>query len=276
MPTEIRRLTPHGLEAVPYAADSLQAAAQHESADGVYTITNTVNTFQVVKLTAHLERLKDSAERAGIPYVLDDTMLRGALRELIALAGYGDVRFRITIPRDTPDTPILSVEPFAGYPDSLYTQGVRVMTAANAARNNPAAKTNAWMLDRQALLANLPAGVYEVILTDAGGHLLEGTSSNFYAVMQDALYSALDGVLGGISRQIVFEVAPSVLPLIRRPLHVSQLEDLQEAFISSASRGIVPVVEIDGIALGDGSPGAFTTQLRAAYAEWVNAHLETL
>jgi branched-chain amino acid aminotransferase len=276
MPTEIRRLTPHGLEAVPYAADSLQAATQHESADGVYTITNTVNTFQVVKLTAHLERLKDSAERAGIPYVLDDTMLRGALRELIALAGYGDVRFRITIPRDTPDTPILSVEPFAGYPDSLYTQGVRVMTAANAARNNPAAKTNAWMLDRQALLANLPAGVYEVILTDAGGHLLEGTSSNFYAVMQDALYSALDGVLGGISRQIVFEVAPSVLPLIRRPLHVSQLEDLQEAFISSASRGIVPVVEIDGIALGDGSPGAFTTQLRAAYAEWVNAHLETL
>jgi len=276
MPTEIRRLTPHGLEAVPYAADSLQAAAQHESADGVYTITNTVNTFQVVKLTAHLERLKDSAERAGIPYVLDDAMLRGALRELIALAGYGDVRFRITIPRDTPDTPILSVEPFAGYPDSLYTQGVRVMTAANAARNNPAAKTNAWMLDRQALLANLPAGVYEVILTDAGGHLLEGTSSNFYAVMQDALYSALDGVLGGISRQIVFEVAPSVLPLIRRPLHVSQLEDLQEAFISSASRGIVPVVEIDGIALGDGSPGAFTTQLRAAYAEWVNAHLETL
>jgi branched-chain amino acid aminotransferase len=276
MPTEIRRLTPHGLEAVPYAADSLQAATQHESADGVYTITNTVNTFQVVKLTAHLERLKDSAERAGIPYVLDDAMLRGALRELIALAGYGDVRFRITIPRDTPDTPILSVEPFAGYPDSLYTQGVRVMTAANAARNNPAAKTNAWMLDRQALLANLPAGVYEVILTDAGGHLLEGTSSNFYAVMQDALYSALDGVLGGISRQIVFEVAPSVLPLIRRPLHVSQLEDLQEAFISSASRGIVPVVEIDGIALGDGSPGAFTTQLRAAYAEWVNAHLETL
>ena len=91
-----------------------------------------------------------------------------------------------------------------------------------------------------------------------------------------ALWTADENVLPGISRLIVLEVAPSVLPVIRQPVNVKDIPALSEAFITSASRGIVPVVEIDGHALGDGIPGEKTRRLREAYQAWVQAHLEEI
>ncbi len=89
MPCLIKRLTPDGLQAVDYHADSLADAARYEPHDGVYTITNTYHTFQVLKLDAHLDRLEDSARLAGIPLALHRSALRAALRQMIAEAGYG-------------------------------------------------------------------------------------------------------------------------------------------------------------------------------------------
>ena len=274
MPTTIRRLTANGLQPVGYTADSLAQAATYEPDDGVYTVANTVNTYGVVKLTAHLDRLQDSAQRAAIPFTVDRAALRAGLRDLIRLSGYADVRFRITVPRQSPDEPILTVEPFGGHPDALYERGVRVATAPDSARHNAAAKDTAWIRQREALRQKTDA--YEVILMGADGHLLEGTTSNFYAILRDTLYTASDGVLGGISREVVFTVAPDVLPLVRRPVHQRDIPALQEAFISSSSRGIVPVVQVDDHHLGDGVPGPYTRQLMAAYRAWGAAHTETL
>jgi hypothetical protein len=71
MPCLIRLLTPDGLKPVDYRAESLADAARYEPHDGVYTITNTYNTFQVLKLDGHLDRLENSAGLAGIPLALD-------------------------------------------------------------------------------------------------------------------------------------------------------------------------------------------------------------
>ncbi len=274
MPVTIRRLTANDLVPVEYRANSLAEAAQHEPDDGVYTVTTTRNTYDVLQLTAHLDRLNDSAARENIPLTLSHEQIRAGLREVIDLAGYGDVKFRITVPRAHPDEPILSVEPFGGYPATLYTEGVRVRTAPDSARHNPAAKDTAWMHNREALKAKFNA--YEVVLMDADGHLLEGTTSNFYAILRDTLYTALDGVLAGTARGIVFQIAPDVLPLVRRPVKRDDLPAFQEAFISSSSRGIVPVVQIDDTTLGDGTPGPYTRHLMAAYNAWIVDHLETL
>ncbi|MEO0564166.1 MAG: aminotransferase class IV, partial [Chloroflexota bacterium] len=218
--------------------------------------------------------LADSANREGINLTLSHGDLRGVIREVIRIAGYGDVKFRLTVPKATPDAPIISVEPFPGYPRSLYTDGVRMTSSANSARHNAAAKDTRWMHAREALRGDTDA--YEVLLLDADGAMLEGTSSNFYAVKNDTLYTALEGVLAGTSRGIIFEVAPQVLPLVRRALHVDDVSLLQEAFITSSSRGIVPVVQIDDTTLGDGKPGPYTRQLMTVYRAWVADHLETL
>ena len=115
MPCLIKHLTPTVCKRSNITPNSLADAARYEPHNGVYTITNTYHTFQVLKLNAHLDRLGDSARLAGIPLALHRSALRAALRQMIA-EGYGKlwdtaVRFRITVPRKQPDCLILSVEP---------------------------------------------------------------------------------------------------------------------------------------------------------------------
>ena len=280
MPCLIRLLTSEGLKPVDYRADSLGDAARHEPYDGVYTITNTYNTFQVLKLDAHLDRLENSARLSGIPLVVDRARLRAALRQMIA-EGYGKlwdtaVRFRVTVPRDEPQCLILSIEPFAPPAPEVYAAGVRCVTVTDAARHNPAAKTTGWMQDRQAVEQALPPGVYTGLLLSKTDDILEGLSSNFYAILHGELRTAGRDVLPGIAQQIVFEIAPEVLPLHRDAVNVIDIPRLDEAFITSSSRGIIPVIAIDGITIGSGKPGVKTCALRERYAAWVAAHLEEL
>lgn len=274
MPCLIMLLTANGLQSVPYHAESLAEATQYEPHDGIYTVTNTYNTFQVLKLNAHLDRLEDSARRENISLKLNRQALRKALRQMISEANWGDVRFRITVSRDHPDQFILSIEPFKPPASEVYASGVRCITLPNSARRNAAAKTTGWMHDREHFI--LPDGIYTGLLLDEKGAILEGMTSNFYAIVGGELRTAGEGALPGIAQQIVFTVAPNILPMRKEAPNVSELTQFQEAFVTSSSRGIMPVVEIDGVKLGDGTPGAKTIALRAAYLEWVKANLEDL
>ena len=275
MPTLIRFLTPAGLAPAPYTADSLVDAARHEP-EGVYTITNTFEHTKVLKIDAHLDRLEDSARREGITVSLDRPRLRAALRQLIAESGFGDVRFRVTVPRRDPDQLVLSCEPFKPLPAAVFEQGVRVVLIHGAIRHNPSAKTTDWMVDRQGIEEALPKDVFTGILVGERGELLEGLSSNFYAILAGELWTAGSGVLPGIAQLIVLEVAPDVLPVRRAAPLAADLQRIDEAFVTSASRGIVPVVQIDETRLGDGTPGPLTRTLRECYQAWASAHLEEL
>ena len=272
-PCYIRLLTPDGLEDVDYSADSLVDAVHYEP-EGVYTVTNTYNIFDTLKLDAHLDRMEDSARREGISLELDRPRLRAALRQMIADAAFGDVRFRVSVPRDRPDHRIISLEPFSPPPPSAYERGVRCATVAGLNRRNPAAKTSDWMHNRSQ--AVLPVGIYEGLLLGEKGEILEGFGSNFYAVLDDTLYTSAEGMLPGIAQQIVLQIAPRVLPLRREAVTVYDLPRLSEAFITSSSRGIVPVVVIDEVTIGSGVPGPYTKSLRQHYLAWVADHLEPL
>ncbi len=276
MPALVKRLTPAGLADVNYIAENLRDAARHEPCDGVYTVSNTYNSTQTLLLGAHLDRLEDSALREGISLQLDRNCLRRALRQMIVHSGYGDARFRISVPANAPDELLLTIEPFQPPAPHAIIEGVRCITTAAVARSNPASKSSMWMHQRESLLSAMPAGIYETFLVDSRGAILEGLTSNFYAVNNSQLLTAGDGVLAGISRKIVLEVCIGILPL---RWHAPRLEDLplfNEAFLTSSSRGIIPVVEIDGVAIGDGKVGLFTRKLRTAYDRWVADHLEEL
>jgi branched-chain amino acid aminotransferase len=270
----IQRLTPQGLQPVDYRAASLAEAARYEPDEGVYTVTNTYHTTQALKFDAHLDRLEDSARRAGIPLQLDRAALRAALRQLITGAGWGNVRFRVTVPCQQPENLILSLEPFTPLTPDTYERGVRCVTLPGSARRDPGTKSTGWMHRRGEI--TLPAGIHEGLLVSDTGDILEGTGSNFYAVLRGELRTAGAGMLPGIAQQIVFAVAPPVLPVRHEAVNIKDRSRIEEAFLTSSSRGILPVVELDGRAIGDGTPGAFTRRLRAAYLDWVAAHLEEL
>jgi branched-chain amino acid aminotransferase len=275
MPCMIRLWTKEGLQSIDYRADSLNDAVRFEPDDGVYTVTNTYNIFQTLKLDAHLNRLEDSARRAGIELVLDRPKLRLVLRQMIDESGYGNVRFRVTVSRNSPDL-LISVEPFIPISSEIIETGVRCITVPHGARDNPMVKATEWMHNRSSIRDSLPPGIYAAILLDDADRLLEGLSSNFYAIQNGELRTAGAGVLAGIAQQIVFEIASGIVPVRKDAVRLRDVPHLDEAFVTSSSRGIVPVVEIDGHVIGEGKPGKITTSLRVVYAVWVNNHLEEL
>ncbi|MDE2853619.1 MAG: aminotransferase class IV [Chloroflexota bacterium] len=275
MPATIKRLTRQGLFDLEINANSLQDAARHEPREGVYTVSNTYKLTQTLLLDAHLDRLEDSARRERIPLAYDRSQLKAALRALILEADYGDVRFRISAAAEAPEELILSIEPYQPPSPSLIANGARCQTST-AIRKNPASKSSGWMHRRRALEAAKPAGIYEVFLLDSQGNLLEGASSNVYVLLDGALHTAGSGVLAGISRLILREVCGGIVPLRMEAANMADADHFSEMFLSSSSRGIIPVVELDRIVIGDGRVGPTTLALREAYQQWVEAHLEEL
>jgi len=276
MPTYIKKLTPSGLQDVDYTADTLKSAAEHESGDGIYTVTNTYNTTQTLMFDAHLDRLEDSAQHENINLQYDRAQLKATLRQMILASRFGDVRFRVTVPCSTPDELILTLEPFTPPTQSLIDNGTRCITSKAGVRHNPSAKTTDWIHDRKTLEDAMPNGIYDTFLLTPDGDMLEGLGSNFYAILNGELRTAGEGVLAGISRKIVFAICEDILPLRKEAVHVDDIPQFSEAFLTSSSRGIIPVVEIDGIVIGDGQVGAKTKALRQAYQTWMAEHLEEL
>ncbi len=274
MPTTIAILTANGLRPAPYRADSLTEAAYYEPS-GIYTVTRTYQRTAALKLDAHLDRMAESAQLENISLKLDRAALRATLRTLIEQSGYAESRFRITVPQSQPDHFIITLEPFLGLDPALKTQGVSVATILTS-RNNPQSKDTAWITQREAVKANAQ-DAYEYLIVNEYGQLLEGFGSNFYAILGDQLWTAPDGmVLGGIARQIVLDIASHLLPVCLEPIHQTQVSTLEGAFLTSSSRGIIPIVEIDGHTIADGKPSAVVQTLDAHYDTWVDDHIEPI
>lgn len=271
MPLAIKILKSTGrLEDVPVSAGSLQELASIEP-EGIYTVARTFARDKAVLLDAHLDRLEDSARLEDIPLILDRAQLRKALSRLIDECGFEESRFRITIPRHQRDTIWLAVEPLPLLPSTLKHSGVRAATC-EVNRPNPHAKSNAWVALRNEASKGIPADIYEAIIIRSD-RLMEGFSSNFYAVRAGVLYTAEHGILHGIARQVVLNTAPGIVPLQFEPISVHELPGIDEAFLSSSSRGVLPIVQIDEVMIGDGLPGPYTSMIGAAYDHWVQDHL---
>lgn len=272
IPTVI--LTPNGLTPTPYVVHSLAEAVAYEPL-GVYTVARTFHGDRALLLDAHLDRLEESARLVDIPLKLDRARLRAALRDLLHEANYPDAKFRITIPRENPECIYLALEPFQPVPQSVQEQGASVITVPMV-RSNPVAKTTDWMTIRRPAYDSLPPGVYEGILVSSDGRLLEGLSSNFYAVLDGTLYTAGDGVLKGITRRAILSIAPAIVPVKLEALHIDDLPRISEALLTSSGRGVVPITIINGQPVGSGQIGPIVAALRDQYDEWTEAQSEPI
>jgi branched-subunit amino acid aminotransferase/4-amino-4-deoxychorismate lyase len=272
IPTYI--LTPHELIPTPFSVQSLTEAVQYEP-QGVYTLARTFHGDQAVLFNAHLDRLEESAQLMQIPFQLDRPRLRAVLRDLLHQANYPDAKLRLTVPHEQTDHIYISFEPFLPVPAPLQQMGVHMVTVP-LIRENPVVKTTSWMITRRPAYDSLPEGVYEGILTREDGALLEGMSSNFYGILDGTLHTAGEGVLRGITRLAILEIAPGIVPVELTPIFKPDLARLTEAFLTSSGRGVVPITEIDGRPVGDGRVGPQTAAIRQRYDEWVEAHLETI
>jgi branched-chain amino acid aminotransferase len=177
----------------------------------------------------------------------------------------------------------VEIEPFKPWPREIYERGVSVLTT-ELQREHPRLKSTTFIGRSDSERKHIAADrIFEALLMK-DGVILEGMTSNFFYVAgRDAsrippyLGTAGDDVLLGITRHTVIEVARQMgLEVKDQALKRDQLHEVNEAFLTSSSRGIVPIVKIDDVMIGQGSPGPVTKQLSAAYEAYVIENAESI
>jgi len=237
--------------------------------DGYYSTFRTYDSCtRVIGLTAHLRRLPN----------VDASALRRSLLQLLEPYRTGEARIRLMETKEGQF--YISIEPLKLLAREVYESGIRVETTT-IYRDDPRAKSTAFISasdDERKHIAQ--AGIFEALLVK-NGKILEGMTSNFFYVGQvgnlSYIGTAQRDILLGVTRTMVIRAARGRGVEVKyRPLKLSQLPAVKEAFITSSSRGIVPVIQIDHVKIGQGSPGKVTKLLMSAYEAYVLKHAEKI
>ncbi len=235
---------------------------------GTYTTLRSYDSDRFLDLPHHMARIQESLRLLNGGAGVDERAVRHALAGAVRAAGFPESRVRITVP--LAGAPVyVSVEPFTPYPPKLYRDGVRTVTMLMA-RQNPRAKATSFIAPSRELKGQMPPGVHEVLMVDGGGAILEGFSSNFFAILDGELRTAEEGVLAGITRGITLRAAAGLVPIRRAPVLQTDIPRLAEAFITSASREVMPVAFINDDPVGDARPGPLTQAIGHRFAALVH------
>ncbi len=138
-----------------------------------------------------------------------------------------------------------------------------------AASVDPRAKNYHWNDLTMGLLGALDGGADTVALTDAAGNVVEGPGFNVFAVSGGRLVTPGAGVLEGVTRRTVLEMAQALgIPCDVRALPAAEVRGAQEVFLSTSGGGVLPVTRIDGRSVANGEVGPVTRRLMQTYWEW--------
>jgi len=231
----------------------------------------------------HLDRLERSAERIGLA-VPPRAEIERAIAETIEAAANPESRVRVILtrgvgkldldPASCSDTRlVVIVFPLGPPTPEMFEKGVAV-AIVSVARNSPraidpAVKSGNYLNNVLALgEARRRLGAYEAILCGADGSVAEGSTSNVFAVIGGEVRTPPPevGILDGITRAKVMGLCGDAgIPLAERRLSPDELRGADEAFITSATRGVLPVTTIDERPVAGGAPGPVTRRLMALY-----------
>lgn len=234
------------------------------------------------RLEDYLDRFERSMEslRLNPPYDRDE--MRAILIECVRLSGLRDAYAEVICTRGIPKPGSRDlrecenrfyafVVPFIwiASPDK-QEQGLHATISQREriapASVDPTVKNYHWLDLEVGLLEAYDRGGETVILVDADDNVVEGPGFNVFAVKNGAISTPDRGVLEGITRRTVIELAEEHdIPLEARPVPADELRRADEVFLSSTAGGIMPVTTVDGKAIGDGEPGPRTLRLRGAY-----------
>ncbi|HEX7452977.1 MAG TPA: aminotransferase class IV [Polyangiaceae bacterium] len=237
-------------------------------------------------LDEHLARLERSAARVLIALPVSVASLREEISLAVASHGSAESYVRLTLTRGTGRAlgldPVLATEPLrvvlvstlSRPPAELYDHGMAAITfRAERPSDAPAvadAKIGNYLLAVLAMQAARAQGAGEALLEDANGHILEGSTSNLFAVFAGTLLTPPEtaAILPGITRAHTLRIAAELgIPVELRTPRKSELGKADEVFISSSIRELVPVVSIDGQRVGPGLPGPITRELLRRFRE---------
>jgi branched-chain amino acid aminotransferase len=197
--------------------------------------------------------------------------LRDAYAEVVCTRGVPPPGSRD--PRECENSLFAFVVPFVWIADPEKQERGLQATISQVQRIGPEAvdptvKNYHWL--------DLVAGLYEaydrggetVILVDREDNIVEGPGFNVFAVKDGVISTPSRGVLEGVTRKTVFELASEHgIPLDAREVPAAEVRGAEEVFLTSTAGGVMPVTRVDGGPVGNGAPGPVTLRLRDAYWE---------
>ena len=242
---------------------------------------------RVFKLEEHLRRLEDSAKAILLKIPLNRDEMRAAVLKTCQRnkmkAGY----LRLVVTRGkgylglSPDrckkpTVIIIASELELYPEKYYREGLRVVTVPTW-RNSPAAldpaiKSLNYLNNILAKIEGQQAGAQEVILLNPQGMVAECSGDNIFLIRDQVLITPKlsSGALNGITRNTVLEIAQEAGWKTREDdVRRYDLFTAEEMFLTGTGAEVIPVVEVDGRAIGTGKPGKHTADLIRRYHQLV-------
>jgi D-alanine transaminase len=251
----------------------------YQFADGVYEVV-AVRGGKLVDEALHLARLRRSLRELRIEGALDDAPLRVVLREVVRRNGVvnGIVYLQITrgiAPRDHPfpkaARPVFVVTARRSRPSNpkLSEEGIPVVTIPDIRWQRCDIKTISLVANVLGKQQAREAGAYEAWMVDGEGLVTEGTSTNAWIVTADnqiVTRGADHAILNGVTRQaLIALLRRDGYNFVERPFSVAEAKSAREAFLTSTTSDVLPVVSIDGQPIANGVPGLLTQKLRADY-----------
>jgi branched-chain amino acid aminotransferase len=212
-------------------------------------------------LDDHIRRLEESCALQGRPASLDHGRVRTGLAAVLRATRYPESRIRVTF---APPELFASIEPFEPLPEHLYAEGARCVTVP-LRREQAQSKDTRFLSSAQGAYRELPAGVHEGLLLGADGALLEGLSSNVFAVVDGVLRTEDARALHGTTRALVLSLARGIVPVSFEAIRPADFGRVAEMFLTSVSREVLGVVRVDDVTIGRGKPGALAKDLKKRY-----------
>ena len=242
---------------------------------------------RVFRLDAHLDRLWASARAIALEIPLAKDVVAQAVNDTLAANKLVDGYVRLVVtrgagslgldPNRTKNPQVIVIaDTISLYPREFYEKGLRIVTAAtqrvHSAALSPRIKSLNYLNNIMAKLEGLQAGCVEALMLNHKGEVAECTGDNLFIVRGGRLLTPPPdaGILEGITRGAVMELAHAAgiacheATLTRYDLYTSD-----ECFLTGTAAEVIPVVEIDGRAIGSGTPGPVTSRLTADFHKLV-------
>lgn len=256
--------------------------------DGIYETMRAYDGIPFA-LARHLERARASAAGVDLPCPPPAELAR-AVRDVVAANDWRDAVVRLTLTRgvlsrrldlSSAGAPSLLVtaHPLDRADDETRRRGIRVIYSQFgrwSGHGLAGIKSTNYQVSLLARHEARVAGAAEVLLPNESGELVEGAASNLFGVESGDARPRLitpplrAGVLGGITREIVLELASALdLPVVEASLSRPRLESAAEIFLTGTTIQLAPVVRIEDRPVGTGEPGPITRRLHAAYLDRV-------
>jgi branched-chain amino acid aminotransferase len=251
-----------------------------------YGVFDLLRTYSGVpfRLREHVQRLEYSAAQIGLelPWSTEElekiamaTFQRNSLPDAsIRIIVTGGPSSNFMTPQNKPSL-IVMVQPVNPYSEDVYQRGTKVVTTT-VERAMPTVKSINYIGAIFAMKSADPVGAVEAIYRTPQDTVTEGTRSNLFVLRDNQLITPSEGALRGITRQAVIEAASDLLDVCEETIHYADLCASEEVFLTSTTKEVLPVVQVDDCRIGDGTPGPKTQRIRELFQALVAAETRVI